>query len=188
MIRLRTSLIHVLLPLAVSAVEPRQPAEQLPLAVGAAAATAAMDAGRTTPRRPAEQLEVARGDTTPRRPAEPLQVTRGRCPRRGPRPCLFWLHIQKTGTSFGSTLAAAGCPEQPKQRNVRKWSDGCKYALGAGSHTHSVYQGAARRRDRGHTGPDAAGAARFCVFLRVAGSRPSHAPARAPGKGPLGLG
>ena len=52
------TLLHVLLPLAVSAVEPRQPAEQLPLAVGAAAAAAATDAGGTTPLRPAEQLEV----------------------------------------------------------------------------------------------------------------------------------
>ena len=68
-----------------------------------------------------------------------LQVARGRCPRRGPRPCFFWLHIQKTGTAFGATLAAAGCPEQPKQRNVRKWSGACSYALGAGSHTHTPY-------------------------------------------------
>ena len=113
----------MLLRLAVSAVEPRQPAEQLLLAAGAAAAAAAMDAGGTTPRRPAEQPQVARG----------------RCPRRGPRPCLFWLHIQKTGTAFGATLAAAGCPEQPKQRNVRKWSGACSYALGAGSHTHTPY-------------------------------------------------
>ena len=52
---------------------------------------------------------------------------------------MFWLHIQKTGTAFGSTLAAAGCPEQPKQRNVRKWSGACSYALGAGSHTHTPY-------------------------------------------------
>ena len=72
-------------------------------------------------------------------PAEQPQVARGCCPRRGPRPCLFWLHVQKTGTAFGATLAAAGCPEQPKQRNVRKWSDACSYALGAGSHTHSPY-------------------------------------------------
>ena len=72
--------------------------------------------------------------------AEQPQVARGRCPRRGPRPCLFWLHIQKTGTAFGATLAAAGCPEQPKFRNVRKWSNGvCSYALGAGSHTHTPY-------------------------------------------------
>ena len=74
------------------------------------------------------------GGTTPRRPAAQLQVARGRCPRRGPKPCLFWLHIQKTGTAFGATLAAAGCPEQPKQRNVRKWTGKCSYALGAGSH------------------------------------------------------
>ena len=104
---IRATLLHVLLPLA----------------VGAAAAAAATDAGGTTPRRPAEQPQVARG----------------RCPRRGPKPCLFWLHIQKTGTAFGSTLAAVGCPEQPKQRNVRKWSDACSYALGAGSHTHTPY-------------------------------------------------
>ena len=123
MIRQRASLLHVLLPLAVRS----------------AAAAAAMDAGGTTPRRPAEQLEVARDDTTPRRPAEPLQVARGRCPRRGEKPCLFWMHIQKTGTAFGATMAAVGCPEQPKQRNVRKWSDACSYALGAGSHTHSPY-------------------------------------------------
>ncbi len=115
--------LHMLLPLTVSAVAPRQPAEQLPLAVGAAATAAATDAG----------------DTTPRRPAEQLQVARGRCPRREPKPCLFWLHIQKTGTAFGSTLAAAGCPEQPMQRNVRKWSGACSYALGAGSHTHTPY-------------------------------------------------
>ena len=115
--------LHMLLPMAVSAVAQRQPAEQLPLAAGAAATAAAMDAGGTTPRRPAEQLQVARG----------------RCPRRGPKPCLFWLHIQKTGTAFGATLAAVGCPEQPKQRNVRKWSGACSYALGAGSHTHTPY-------------------------------------------------
>ena len=72
-------------------------------------------------------------------PAEQPQVARGCCPRRGPRPCLFWLHVQKTGTAFGATLAAVGCPEQPKHRNVRKWSDACSYALGAGSHTHTPY-------------------------------------------------
>ena len=115
--------LHMLLSIAVSAVEPRRPAEQLPLAVGAAAAAAATDAGGPPPRRPADQPPVARG----------------RCPRRGPRPCLFWLHIQKTGTAFGATLAAVGCPEQPKQRNVRKWSGACSYALGAGSHTHTPY-------------------------------------------------
>ena len=73
------------------------------------------------------------------RGSQPKCPRRGRCPRRGPKPCLFWLHIQKTGTAFGATLAAVGCPEQPKQRNVRKWSDACSYALGAGSHTHSPY-------------------------------------------------
>ena len=93
---IRATLLHMLLPLAVSAVEPQQPTDM-------------------------------------------PQVARGRCPRRGPRPCLFWLHIQKTGTSFGATLAAAGCPEQPKFRNVRKWSGACSYALGAGSHTHTPY-------------------------------------------------
>ena len=107
MIRQRASLLHVLLPLA----------------VGAAAAAAATDAGGTTPRQAAEQPQVARG----------------RCPRRGEKPCLFWMHIQKTGTAFGATLAAVGCPEQPKQRNVRKWSGACSYALGAGSHTHTPY-------------------------------------------------
>ena len=84
-------------------------------------------------------LPLAASAVEPRQPAAQPQVARGCCPRRGPRPCLFWLHIQKTGTSFGSTLAAAGCPEQPKQRNVRKWSGACSYALGAGSHTHTPY-------------------------------------------------
>ena len=67
----------------------------LPLTVGAAAAAARMPVAR---RRCA-------GRTT--------------AGRTGPLPALaetvFWLHIQKTGTAFGATLAAVGCPDSPSK-------------------------------------------------------------------------
>ena len=107
--------------------------------------------------------ERRRGHDRPQRmPAEQPQTAAsrtGRCPRRAETVPLLDAH-PKTGTAFGATLAAVGCPEQPKQRNVRKWSDACSRAGRRLAHAQPVYQGEARRRNGGHAHPVAAGAAR----------------------------
>lgn len=70
--------------------------------------------------------------------ATALDVPRGRCPGRGARPCMIWLHIQKTGTAFSETVINAGCPGQPNA-TLRRWPAACAYALGPGAHTHTPY-------------------------------------------------
>ena len=91
MIRPRASLLHVLL-----------------LAVGAAAAirgALARQNDRGPRARGIHYVEI-RDQPAPRQPAEQLQDARGRCPRRGPKPCLFWLPIQKTGDQWARATRA----------------------------------------------------------------------------------
>ena len=109
---------------------------------------------------------------------EQLQVARGRCPRRGPKPCLFWLHIQKTGTAFGATLAAASfwacscesCPAAPSSSAVSVAAGrvaGAIPALRAAAHSAAKARSAACEQKR-----DDCGAAAWRAALRVGADDP----------------
>ena len=135
--------------------------------------------------RPRPRMPAAR-----RRGGRPHSCTsHGPLARAGGRSRAYSGSTSKNGHRLRVHARRRGLPRaaQAKKRKemVRRMQLRARRRL---AHPYPVYQGEARRRHGGHADPVAAGAARFCVFLRAAGGGPPHAAPRAPGKGPVGLG
>lgn len=93
------------------------------------------------------------------------RIALGACDPKDTKPCLFWVHIPKTGSFFGQTIVRVACPsyylalanatvpgKQPPDRvrlptgavqgppSMRLWPQkDCDVRLGKGSHGHSPY-------------------------------------------------